>query len=116
MAPADWLVVAEWAAAVGLMLVLAWEPWRTLRARGLAAPPAAATGRRVASPGFVFVLPLLAAAAPVVAAFALHLGLADEGRELHLLLPGVALVLAAAVAAQALVCRRAVRTARRGRI
>jgi hypothetical protein len=104
-------VAGEWAAALALMLVLAWEPWRRLRRLGLETASPGAAGR-VTSPGFVFVLPLLLAAAPVAVAVILHLGLTDEGRELHLLAPGVAFALGAAVAVQALLCRRAMRRPR----
>jgi hypothetical protein len=104
--PADWLVVGQWLAAVGLMTVLAWEPWRQTRRTALASPPVAAA-RRIVSPGYVFVLPLLALAAPLVP------GSGELWRQPHLLLPGVAVELVAIVAVQALLCHRVLITARR---
>jgi hypothetical protein len=106
MGPADWLVVGQWLAAVGLMAVLAWEPWRQMRRAALASPPVAAA-RRFASPGFVFVLPLLALTAPLVP------GSGALWRQPHLLLPGLAIALVAVVAAQAILCRRVSIGARR---
>lgn len=93
MGPADWLVVGEWLAAVGLMAVLAWEPWRQTRLTAAASLPVTAA-RRFASPGYVFVLPLLTLAAPLVP------GTGALWRQPHLLLPGVALVLVALTGAR----------------
>jgi hypothetical protein len=104
--PADWLVAAQWLAAVGLMMVLAWEPWRQVRVTALAMS-ADAGPTRFASPGYVFVLPLLVLAAPFVP------GSGGLWREPHRLLPGLALVLVAIVAVQALLCRRVLIGARR---
>jgi hypothetical protein len=104
--PADWLVAAQWLTAAGLMLLLAWEPWRLMRRTALATP-ADQPGARFASPGFVFVLPLLVLAAPFVP------GSGGLWREPHRLLPGLALVLVAIVAVQALLCRRVLIRARR---
>ena len=106
MGPVDWLVVGEWLAAVGLMAVFAWEPWRQTRRTALASPPVEAA-RRIASPGYVFVLPLLVLAAPLVP------GSGELWRQPHLLLPGVAVALVAVVAVQAVLCRCVLTGARR---
>jgi hypothetical protein len=112
MAPADGLVAGAWFAAVGLMLVLAWEPWRATRGLGpidLSDEPVG----RVVSPGYVFVLPLLVAAAPLVARFMPGEVPLAVWREPHVLLPGIAVVLAVIVAFEAYLCRRVLAAARR---
>jgi hypothetical protein len=106
MGAADWLVVGQWLAAVAVMAVFAWEPWRQTRRTALAAPPVEAA-RRFVSPGYVFVLPLLVLAAPLVP------GSGVLWAQPHLLLPGVAVALVALVAVQAVLCRRVLIGARR---
>jgi hypothetical protein len=106
MGPADWLVVGQWLAAAAVMAVFAWEPWRQTRRTAAASPPVEAA-RRIASPGYVFVLPLLVLAAPLVP------GSGALWRQPHLLLPGVAVALVAVVAVQAVLCHRVLIGSRR---
>lgn len=111
MGPADWLVIVLWLAAIAFMVIMAWEPWRETRGHGAVDLSDDLVGRAV-SPGYVFILPLLVAAAPFLAGVVPHGVGADAWRHPHRFAPMGPLALILIVAFQAYLCTRVLRSAR----